>query len=59
MEAGRVFLPESAPWLTEYIAELAAFPMAAHDDIVDSTTQALNYIRHQPVHTVRISTVRV
>ena len=40
-----VFLPESAPWLGDFIDELAAFPTGAHDDAVDSTTQALNYLR--------------
>ncbi|MGA9390324.1 MAG: phage terminase large subunit [Candidatus Sulfotelmatobacter sp.] len=54
IEAGRVFLPESVPWLNDYVDELAAFPTGVHDDAVDSTTQALNYLRHQPVHTVAI-----
>ena len=49
-EAGRVFVPESAPWLLDYVDEMAAFPKGVHDDAVDSTTQALNYLRHQPVH---------
>jgi predicted phage terminase large subunit-like protein len=53
-EAGKVSLPESAPWLHDYVEELASFPTGAHDDAVDSTTQALNYIRHQQVHTVAI-----
>lgn len=44
VESGRVFLPEGAPWLVEFIAQLANFPNAAHDDDVDSTTQALNYM---------------
>jgi predicted phage terminase large subunit-like protein len=57
IEAGKVFLPESAPWLNDYVDELAAFPNGVHDDAVDSTTQALNYIRPQPVHTVSITTV--
>jgi hypothetical protein len=26
LEAGRVFLPESAPWLNDFVDELAAFP---------------------------------
>jgi predicted phage terminase large subunit-like protein len=51
IEAGKVFLPESAPWPNDYIDELAAFPTGVHDDAVDSTTQALNYLRHQPLHT--------
>lgn len=57
IEAGVVFLPESAPWLQDFVDELAAFPNGVHDDAVDSTTQALNYLRHQPVHTVEITTV--
>jgi predicted phage terminase large subunit-like protein len=43
-EAGNVFLPSRAPWLTEYTSELAAFPGGAYDDQVDSTTQALEYL---------------
>jgi predicted phage terminase large subunit-like protein len=39
-----VLLPKNAPWLTEYLTELAAFPGSKHDDQVDSTTQALDYI---------------
>lgn len=54
IEAGKVFLPESAPGLNDYVDELAAFPNGVHDDFVDSTTQALNYLRHQPVHSVAI-----
>ena len=45
IEAGRVYLPESASWLFDYIEELSAFPNAKHDDQVDSTTQALSYMR--------------
>jgi predicted phage terminase large subunit-like protein len=59
IESGRVFLPESAAWLRDYIDELAAFPTGKHDDAVDSTTQALNYLRPKPGHTVRFSTVSV
>ena len=45
IESGRVFLPQSAGWLEDFEDELAAFPSAAHDDAVDSLTQALNYLR--------------
>lgn len=45
IEAGKVFLPESAPWLFDYIEELSAFPNAEYDDQVDSTTQALSFMR--------------
>jgi predicted phage terminase large subunit-like protein len=52
IEAGKVFLPESAPWLTTYIDELAVFPNGTNDDIVDSVTQALNYLRKLPSNEV-------
>jgi predicted phage terminase large subunit-like protein len=52
IEAGKVFLPESAPWLADYIDELAAFPMGNYDDAVDSTTQALNYFRERAVQSI-------
>jgi predicted phage terminase large subunit-like protein len=44
IEAGRVLLPDGAPWLSDYLDSMASFPNAAHDDDVDSTTQALNYM---------------
>jgi predicted phage terminase large subunit-like protein len=59
IEAGRVFLPESAPWLNDFVDELAAFPKGKHDDCVDSTTQALNYLRHKPVDSVAWWPVRL
>jgi predicted phage terminase large subunit-like protein len=48
IEAGKVFLPESASWLEDYLDELSAFPAALNDDLVDSTTQALNFLRQRP-----------
>jgi predicted phage terminase large subunit-like protein len=44
-EGGFVLLPQHASWLEEYTAELLGFPNARHDDQVDSTTQALAYMR--------------
>lgn len=41
IEAGRVYLPEYASWLHDYLEELSSFPVGEHDDQVDSTTQAL------------------
>lgn len=43
VEAGRVILPELAPWLADYEGELFGFPLSAHDDQVDSTTQFLRW----------------
>jgi predicted phage terminase large subunit-like protein len=49
MEAGKIFLPESAPWVSGYIEEMACFPNGNYDDVVDATTQALNYLREEPL----------
>jgi predicted phage terminase large subunit-like protein len=40
-ESGLVFLPERAPWLADFEAELFAFPVGRHDDQCDSVSQAL------------------
>jgi predicted phage terminase large subunit-like protein len=37
---------EHAPWLSDFEAELFGFPSAAHDDQVDSFTQAILYLEH-------------
>lgn len=47
-EAGEVFLPESAPWLDDFINELLAFPKGRHDDQVDAVSQALNWADTSP-----------
>ncbi len=41
-EAGQVFLPGSAAWLSDLEAELFAFPGIRHDDQCDSISQALH-----------------
>jgi predicted phage terminase large subunit-like protein len=49
IEAGNVYLPHPAcfPWVHEFIEECACFPNAAHDDQVDSMSQALlRYIQY-------------
>ena len=45
MQSGRVKLPDAAPWIADYLGELTTFPLAAHDDQVDSTSQALTWMR--------------
>src|SRR5208337_498934 len=44
VESGRVFLPDSAQWLSDFIDEATAFPTSQHDDQVDALTQALTYL---------------
>ena len=41
-EAGQVFLPERAPWLADFEAELFSFPGGRNDDQCDSVSQALS-----------------
>jgi len=45
IEAGKVMLPNEAPWLFDFIEEMTAFPAGEHDDIVDSVVHGLNYLR--------------
>lgn len=45
IEAGRVVLPEYAPWLNDFEEQLLAFPYGNHDDFVDSLTQYLDWLR--------------
>ncbi len=43
IESGRVFLPENAPWLTDFETQMAQFPYGKFDDIVDSVSQFLRW----------------
>lgn len=44
VESGNVYLPDPslAPWVEDFIAELAAFPKGANDDQVDMFSQAMD-----------------
>ena len=48
IENGFVFLPREAPWLADYLRELTLFPAGRHDDQVDSTAQALAWMKRRP-----------
>lgn len=41
IESGNVYLPEGAPWLSDFVDEFASFPKGKNDDQVDCATQAL------------------
>lgn len=47
IEAGKVYLPDTASWLHDYIEELSMFPNGENDDQVDSTSQALTYFQQR------------
>jgi predicted phage terminase large subunit-like protein len=44
VEAGRVFLPDGAPWVVDFIDEHADFPSGVYDDMVDCTSMALRFL---------------
>lgn len=48
--AGNVYLPtpDMAPWVNDLVNEAASFPYGKHDDLVDSTTQALLQLFDEP-----------
>ncbi|MFD2439754.1 phage terminase large subunit [Paracoccus kondratievae] len=41
IEAGQVLLPQSASWLSDFLAEASAFPNGAHDDQLDPSFDAV------------------
>lgn len=45
IEAGKVYLPQNSSWLAAFEAQISAFPKGKHDDMVDSFTQYLAWIR--------------
>ncbi len=44
IEGGRIFLPETAQWLDEFIDESVTFPGGNHDDQVDAMTIAVDVL---------------
>jgi hypothetical protein len=42
----RPHIPETAPWLAEYLHEVTVFPNGKHDDQVDATAQFLDWVKH-------------
>jgi predicted phage terminase large subunit-like protein len=54
IENGFVHIPEKVPWLGEFLHELTTFPKGKYSDQVDSTSQALDWLKQQstPRYTV-------
>lgn len=42
IQAGEVLLPQTAPWMPEFVREIAAFPGGRHDDQADALSQLLH-----------------
>jgi len=53
-EAGRVYIPERAPWAFDFTNELCSFPYAEHDDIVDAVTQYLQRVSSMSNPNIRV-----
>lgn len=47
VEAGQVYLPTNAPFLSELLSELESFPNGAHDDQVDPLMDAISEVMAQ------------
>jgi predicted phage terminase large subunit-like protein len=43
---GMIYAPDKA-WATKVIRQCSVFPKGSHDDLVDSTSQAIRYLRDQ------------
>lgn len=52
IEAGQVLLPRSAPWLSDFRAELLAFPDGRHDDQADALSQLINWNRTRSTYSL-------
>jgi predicted phage terminase large subunit-like protein len=57
IEAGHVLLPESAPWLGDFLVEVLAFPNGRFDDQVDSLSQFLGWAE-KPKGRVHFAVIR-
>lgn len=53
VDAGRVYFPKDAPWMSEFEDELLTFPVGKHDDQVDTLSYAANEIARRTVHAPR------
>ena len=58
IQAGRVRLPKRAPWKARVLDQTSGFPNVANDDIHDTLTQFLNWIRENEVGRVEYTRVK-
>jgi predicted phage terminase large subunit-like protein len=45
ISAGRLLIPESAPWVADFLREVTSFPAGSHDDYVDALVYAIVFLR--------------
>ena len=56
IQSGRLFVPETAHWVADYVGELCGFPSASYDDQVDATTQLLLWVQEKDMWYTPINT---
>lgn len=49
VEGGRVFIPEQAAWVDDFLEETVTFPGGTHDDQVDAVTMAIDVLSRTSV----------
>lgn len=54
IEGGRVFIPEKAPWLDDFLRETSQFPSSTHDDIVDAFIMGIDVLSRMGLSTNQI-----
>jgi predicted phage terminase large subunit-like protein len=59
IENGFVHIPETAPWLAEYLHEMTVFPKGKHDDQVDSTAQFLEWFKRPSAAQAYFESIRI
>jgi len=57
IEAGRILLPEDAPWMAEFETEIFSFPQSKYSDQVDAMSQFIRYWGHCAEPTLKINLV--
>lgn len=55
IEAGGVYLPADAPWLSEFLSESETFPSGAHDDQLDPLFDAIDAVQRRQASTPPIA----
>jgi len=53
VEAGRCHLPNNAPWAAGFKTQHKKFPNVDHDDIVDTTSMAIDYFKNHNAGTFK------
>lgn len=46
-DSGKIYLPTNAQWMANFLSELKQFPLAKHDDQVDSVSLALGWLQER------------